>query len=257
MISFEKHRSDKREYLYHQYDTNLNFPKHTHRSFEILFVLEGGMCCEIDGQMFALETGECIMILPGQIHSYETPDYCKSYLCVFSGDWIPEFYETVNGNHFERPVFALETPKALTVLQNKNSDKFRIRSVLYSFCSLVFTGSRLLKTDTTGSSLVNTLAFLVQDNYRKPLNLKEIAKKIGYNYSYLSSFFHKHFQMNFTDYVNHYRIQLAREYLSETDKNITEIADLCGFDTIRNFNRIFKKECEMTPGEYRRLNRNS
>ena len=63
--------------------------------------------------------------------------------------------------------------------------------------------------------------------------------------------------MNFTDYVNHYRIQLAREYLSETDKNITEIADLCGFDTIRNFNRIFKKECEMTPGEYRRLNRNS
>ena len=215
MISFEKHRSDKREYLYHQYDTNLNFPKHTHRSFEILFVLEGGMCCEIDGQMFALETGECIMILPGQIHSYETPDYCKSYLCVFSGDWIPEFYETVNGNHFERPVFALETPKALTVLQNKNSDKFRIRSVLYSFCSLV------------------------------------------YNYSYLSSFFHKHFQMNFTDYVNHYRIQLAREYLSETDKNITEIADLCGFDTIRNFNRIFKKECEMTPGEYRRLNRNS
>lgn len=252
MIDFEKHRSDKIEYIYNQNDTNLNFQKHTHRSFEVMFVFEGKIECEIDGQIFNINAGEGVLILPGQIHSYKTEAASKSYLCVFSNDWVREFYNSVKGNHFENPVFCGFDKAQCDILQNKNADKFIIKSILYGICSEVFTNSTLVKSNAANFALVNSLAFYVQDNYKNNISLKQIAKDFGYNYCYLSSFFNENFGMNFSAYVNSYRIQLSCEYLIKTDLDITEISTLCGFETIRNFNRLFKKECNMTPNEYRK-----
>lgn len=251
MIDFERHRSDKIEYLYNQIDVNLNFHKHTHRSFEFVFVYSGELLCEIDGQIFRVEKNKALLIMPGQIHSYTTENHCNSYLCVFSCDWVQDFYNTVKGNHFENPVIELENADSCEILQNENSNKFLIKSILYGICSKVFSNGKLIKTNEQNFALANSIAFFVQDNYRNNINLKMIATNLGYNYSYLSSFFNEHFGMSFSQYVNSYRIQFAKEYLIQTDKKITEISALCGFETIRNFNRIFKNEFGITPSEYK------
>ena len=60
-------------------------------------------------------------------------------------------------------------------------------------------------------------------------------KTIGYDYSYLSSFFNKNFDMDFASFVNKYRIQFACELLKDTNDDVTQIAMKCGFSTIRNF----------------------
>ena len=252
MVDFEKHRSDKIEYIYNQNDTNLNFQKHTHRSFEVMFALEGALCCEIDGQNFDISAGEAILILPGQIHSYKTQKYSKSYLCVFSNDWVIEFYNETKGNHFKNPVFKFEGKEIVENLQNKTLDKYKIKSVFYGICSAVFTGSELIKSNEANFALVNSIAFYVQDNYKTNINLKSIAKEFGYNYCYLSTFFNENFGMNFSSYVNNYRLQLALGYLETTDKTVTEISQLCGFETIRNFNRLFARQYNMTPNQYRK-----
>lgn len=253
MINFEGHRSDKLEYLYNQCDTNLNFNKHTHRSFEVIFVFEGEICCEIEGQIFDLKANQAALILPGQIHSYRTREYSQSYLCVFSNDWIHEFYSLVKGKHFENPTFDFEDKSLCGVLQKENSDGFIIRSALYGICSRVYSSSSLIKSNQAGFALINSLAFYVQDNYKKDISLKKIAADFGYNYTYLSSFFNDNFGVSFSSYVNGYRVQAAKEYLSDGDRAITEISGLCGFETIRNFNRIFKKECGVSPSEYRKI----
>ena len=64
-------------------------------------------------------------------------------------------------------------------------------------------------------------------------------------------FFNDNFGMNFSSYVNNYRVQLVKEYLLKTDLDITQISTMCGFGTIRNFNRIFKSICGLSPSEYR------
>lgn len=251
MIDFEKHRSDKIEYIYNQNDINLDFQKHTHRSFEISFVYEGVLKCEVEGQIFELNSGQGIMILPGQIHSYKTENYCKSYLCVFSNDWINEFYKKIKGYHFENPVFNFKDDLVCRVLQDGQSDKFLIKSVLYGICSQVFKHSKMLKINESDFMLINSLAFYIQDNYRNNISLKDISKDMGYSYCYLSSFFNANFGMGFSCYVNNYRTELAKEYLNQTDKDIAEISLLCGFETVRNFNRIFKSKTGMTPREFR------
>ncbi|MBP3480195.1 MAG: helix-turn-helix transcriptional regulator [Clostridia bacterium] len=255
MIDFENHRSDKIEYIYNQNDINLNFQKHTHRSFEVTFVSDGALECEIEENVFELNAGQAILILPGQIHSYKTRQYSKSYLCVFSNDWVHSFYDEVKGFHFENPTFSCDGEYYGKVLQDKKSDKFLIRSVLYRLCSKAYRSSNLQKSNELHFALTNSLAFYIQNNYRKKITLKELAANFGYNYSYLSAYFSKYFGMNFSAYVNSYRIQLAKAYLTSTDKNITEISNICGFETIRNFNRAFKRECGLSPKEYRLNNK--
>lgn len=252
MIAFEVHRSDKIEYLYQQINLNMNFQKHAHRSFELVFVFEGQLECEVEEEEYMLEENAGLLILPGQIHSYRTRNFSRSYLCVFSNDWVQEFYEEIKGKRFRQPVFARNDRRFFQVLQNEQSNKFLIKSVLYEICGNVYSEGGLVETKEGESALMNALVFYIQEHYQSNISLKGIAKELGYNYSYLSSFFNQHFGMNFSAYVNGYRIQYAREYLAKTNMEITEIALLCGFESIRNFNRTFKQEVGMTPGGYRK-----
>ena len=58
--------------------------------------------------------------------------------------------------------------------------------------------------------------------------------------------------IRFIEYVNHYRVNEARFLLRYSNKTILSVALECGFDSLRNFNRVFKKIAEQTPSEYRR-----
>lgn len=57
--------------------------------------------------------------------------------------------------------------------------------------------------------------------------------------------------MGFNDYVNSLRVSNACKYLRKTDKSITEISNIVGFNTLRTFNRAFRKQLGITPSEYR------
>ena len=53
--------------------------------------------------------------------------------------------------------------------------------------------------------------------------------------------------MTFTQYLNTVRIAAALEKLKQGSMSVTEIAGSCGFNTIRNFNRVFKKYTGYSP----------
>ena len=57
--------------------------------------------------------------------------------------------------------------------------------------------------------------------------------------------------MGFNDYINSIRVSNACKYLTKSDRSVTEISDLVGFNTMRTFNRAFQKQMGMTPSEYR------
>lgn len=70
--------------------------------------------------------------------------------------------------------------------------------------------------------------------------LDDAAKFMGMNPSYLSRIFTDKTGMHLMRYINSVRVEKAVEMLLRGDGNVTEVADKCGFGTIRNFNRIFK-----------------
>ncbi len=252
MILYENERSSQSEYLYHQNNINLNFQKHAHYSFEVVFVLDGKLICQVDNEEFILKKDQILLILPGQVHSYATNNYSKSYLCVFSNDLVENFYKEVKAKCFVNPVFEMENYYTLIEILTGDNNLFFKQATLYNLCAVALDNSKLINIEQPNFMLSSMLAFYVQNNFTKDISLKTLAKEQGYNYTYLSSFFNNTFKQNFASYVNQFRLQYASHLLETTGKDITEIASESGFSTIRNFNTAFKKKYSLTPSEYRR-----
>ena len=96
----------------------------------------------------------------------------------------------------------------------------------------------------------------MEENYSEnTLSLNDIADAVGINAAYLSSLFHEYMKTGVSDYLNSYRIGRAKELLRETNIIIKEIGYKTGFNTIQNFNRVFKKYVGCTPTQYRENSR--
>lgn len=94
----------------------------------------------------------------------------------------------------------------------------------------------------------------IQDNYTKSLSLSELAETFHFSYTYLSAFLSAKLKMSFSEYVKKTRLDKAKELLTQSDLNLSEISEAVGYSDISYFSRIFKKECQVTPSKYRRLN---
>ena len=92
----------------------------------------------------------------------------------------------------------------------------------------------------------------IDNNIEKDLQLSELAEIAGMNKSYFSTLFKKLNGMSPWDYITVRRIDLARKLLSDSDRNILDIAMMCGFNNTANFNRAFKKVTGKTPKEIRK-----
>lgn len=251
-MEFEEFRSNKIDYFYTVSNHDMNFHRHAHRSFEVIAVVQGEICCEISGQKFAIGAGEGALIFPGQIHAYQTVSGSDSVLFIFSSDWVEKFYEDVRGAHFAVPVCRKMDGRWIQTLQRKDLNRYLRKAVLYEICGRFYDCCQLVETNEAEFALTNAIAFYIQDHYHQRITLMDMARDLGYNYSYLSTFFNLCFGDGFSRYLNRFRLEYAVYYLRHTDKSITEISDLCGFDTIRNFNRLFREEFQTTPRAFRK-----
>lgn len=255
MILYETDRSALSDYIYHQSDECLCFQKHTHHSYEIVFVLDGTLTCEVENTSYLLKKNDILIILPGQIHSYFTENYSKSYLCVFSNDYVADFYKKTKGKKLTNPLIKSTDAESYYLRLTEGKNVFFSQSIFYELCAQALEQSQLEDEEKGNFILSNSIAFYVQNNFAKNISLKSIAKEYGYNYTYLSSVFSENFKCRFSEYVNAFRLQQAADFLTTTDKTITSVSIECGYNTIRNFNIAFKKHYGITPSEYKKYSK--
>ena len=94
--------------------------------------------------------------------------------------------------------------------------------------------------------------------YLEPdLTLNKLAEILNVSQNHLSQVINEVFGKNFFDFVNGYRIEEAKKFLTshETqDWTILAIAYEVGFQSKSTFNAVFKKIVDMTPSQYKKEN---
>ncbi len=78
-----------------------------------------------------------------------------------------------------------------------------------------------------------------------------LANNIKCAPDYLSYIFHKETNSKLAVYINDKRIEFAKELLSESNLNIAEISQTCGYRDPGYMTRQFKKRCGESPRSYR------
>jgi YesN/AraC family two-component response regulator len=91
----------------------------------------------------------------------------------------------------------------------------------------------------------------ITTNYYNDISLDEISKIANLSPTAFCRLFKQRTNRHFVEYLNEVRISNACKFLLETNLNISEIAFQCGYKTLSNFNKIFKKTTALSPKEYR------
>ena len=115
--------------------------------------------------------------------------------------------------------------------------------------SLKSAGARPISEES--ASRIEAVCEFMRRHYAQDISREDLAEAAGMNPDTFSRHFNQHTGRTLYEYICELRIAEAKLRLTATDDTVIRISFDVGFDSIRTFNRAFKKITGMNPGEYR------
>jgi len=103
--------------------------------------------------------------------------------------------------------------------------------------------------DKLNAYMKNEKPYLFSD-----VNLDDVSQKLNTNRTYLSKLINEHYNKNFNDFINEFRVKTARQILADPGKNhisIEGVGQMAGFNSRSNFFTCFKKYTGISPSYFR------
>ncbi len=92
----------------------------------------------------------------------------------------------------------------------------------------------------------------VQSHLHEHLTTREAAHALNLSEACFCRMFHRLTGRTFHAYVAEARIEAAKAALQTSEQTVTEVALAVGFQSVSDFNRVFKARASLTPTEFRR-----
>lgn len=105
--------------------------------------------------------------------------------------------------------------------------------------------------DERGNKKMTDIFNYVRENYSSPITLEKVSRMAHMSPFAFSRYFKKYSGSGFVEYLNKVRMNKAGHLLRETEYQVHEIATQCGFSSISNFNKQFRKTEGLAPRDYR------
>ena len=117
-------------------------------------------------------------------------------------------------------------------------------------------GERSQGRSVAADKRLTDVCSFIRNNFYRTIPVMEVAEIAEMSPHSFSRFFSQNTGSGFVDYVNQVRTNKACYLLRETDHQVNEIVFECGFSTVSNFNKQFRKHAGMSARDYRAQYRN-
>ncbi len=107
------------------------------------------------------------------------------------------------------------------------------------------------QTAPRSQALFEAVRNYLEEHFREPLSRESVAGAFYISPNYLSHLFQKSGGLGFNECLNHIRLEQAKHLLKRYDMKVKEVAHACGFIDSNYFCRLFRKNTERSPSEYR------
>ncbi len=260
-----------------------NVVMHTHSFFEFVYVASGSAEQIINSKKMTVSQGDYFLIDLKGAHEYkkiEGAGELKVINCLFLPSFLDrtlegraEFSEIcdsiLNYSNEYAPESVLFTPyrdkdgfvggimrrMLREYREKKNGYKEILKNLLSCLIIYLLRGGEIVEKD--GEKMTrrphNPTKYIkkyVHENYMNEVSLSKIAEELGYSLTHVSLSFKKDTGMSFRDYLAFVRMERARELLSSTEKTISEISSLVGYEDDTFFYKSFKRYYGVTPREF-------
>ncbi len=231
------------------------YMSHMHADLELVWLLSGQLEVRVGGRTEEMEAGEAALIWPNQIHAYHAVTANEAIVHVFSPDTVEPFLREAGDRVGERAVFRCADWVRDFCLHSYAEEAaptpLSLHACLSAACSEYRRQVPLVEQQRQNDTLFMQILAYIDRHYREDITLNATAAALGYEPHYLSRYFGSIAKTNFRQFVNSRRVLAARYLLHDRSIPITEAAMRSGFQSIRNFNRVFSELMGVSPSEYR------
>lgn len=255
--------------------TPFNMPaNHYHDAYEIYYMLSGERYYFIKDRTYRILPGDLVLIDKYVLHKTQTITKEHERVLIQYHDGLIDPIAGSSGWDpkpiFDTPVLRLNIKQQAVVegLIDKLLEESKSptpESPLYvkiALTELLLFAGRCIREqnasplraepDNPMFERVSGVAAYINEHYAEPLSLTLLSELFHINPHYLSRIFNKVTGFSFVEYVNLVRLKEAQKLLVAGDKNVTQIADCVGFESLSHFGRVFKAAMGMSPKDFRK-----
>ncbi len=250
-----------------------DMPLHCHNEFEIIRVLAGEFCLNLNGVLHRLKKGDFAMIESMTLHS-GIPSNAVYECVVFDLNML----KTKNNDFTDRYISPMVQGKSGVICKVVNSGsrvgevlnrlfeeivghcpfyELKIMGILCELFYTLYSRGEITplqnKSKNTGQiEKMTELLDWISTHYAESITLADLSKISGFSEKYLCRIFREYTFKTPIDYINQMRIENACRDILYSNKSITDIAFANGYNNTSYFSRMFKQLTGCTPREYKK-----
>lgn len=257
-----------------------SYQAHWHSYGEILLVGPGKTnIYSVGKNVYELVPDDFVLVWPMEMHSIVNADRKEALVIQFSNAFINSLFDLRRIMHLYRNLHIIcvhahpELAARLkditmqmkqTFFSDRGDREIRCCMLLMEFMLILLEyrkelAPELSDEDRSGLSddvmrrMLSVTDYIKNNLTADDLSQGAMAERAGISRDYFSRIFKNVTGMNYSKWLNVIRLEKATELLAEKGRTLTEVAMLSGFQSIPSFNRVFREEKGMAPGEYRSL----
>ncbi|MHB8063362.1 MAG: helix-turn-helix domain-containing protein [Ruminiclostridium sp.] len=229
--------------------------------FQLLYISKGAAHFSILGEMHIVPEGSVVIYLPHQpqYYIYNLSENPEIYWLHFSGVNIGNYMNTLGFK--DSPWYNIGIKNEYISLFEKIIRELQVRREHFLELSNLYTLELLslmsrnmyergLDLPIMNEQIQNVIE-LIHKNSQSKQSINEYAKSCNMSTCWFIHSFKAYTGMTPQQYITDIRINKAKELLLYSSFNITEIASIVGYDNPFYFSRVFKKNTDLPPREYR------
>ena len=257
-----------------------SYKAHWHSYGEILLVGPGKTnIYKVNQNTYDLVEGDFVLVWPMEMHAIIDADREKSLVIQFSNAFMNTLFDLQRIMHFYRNLHVICINSHQKLVAQLTDIVLKMKEIFFSestdrelkCCMLLMqfmlaldehreefapeldAGGRTGYTDDVMRRMIMVTDYIKNNLTADDLSQSAMADLAGISKDYFSRIFKNVTGLNYSKWLNMIRLEKATGLLAENDLTLTEIAMLSGFQSIPSFNRVFRDEKGMAPGEYRTL----
>lgn len=241
-------------------------PRRCLTSWELIAIEKGALSIREGEQTFTVHEGESLLLYPGRTHEGvgTFPPGLKFYWLHFelempaAGTPLPaadtaSLFSIPQHGHFRDPPYAHSLFRQFLMVQENNPQPPELELILL----LLLRQIAWFQQDndaaaTAGLNLAWRARQLILTQFHQPVSTSSLARQLHCNPDYLGRVYRRIFHLTLTEAIHRQRIIHAERLLLSGRIALEEVARQSGFQDVRYFREVFRKERGVTPGAWRR-----
>ncbi|UPO91070.1 helix-turn-helix domain-containing protein [Niallia sp. Man26] len=255
--------------MYLEFITNSETKLHYHENFELLYVLNGELSINVEGENYSLTQRDLIIVNYNRKHNYTGSDDLFVARFVISYSKVRELLSkdmmifwcnsTLEKNEsydqLRRIIDQILNQHVIDPKKNsiyKISLHYQLLHVITKNFLLTSDDKRYEKENENSDDRMQEILQFVRANYQNSISLQDLADQFYLSTAYLSKYIKNKFNINFTELITSIRLSHAMVDLLYTDLPIMKIAINNGFASVAAYNKAFKEAYNMTPSQFKK-----